>query len=134
MGKKSGKACKAVSPAPPDKAEDADMADPGKVAEIKAEQAKTKSGKYGSAKVKPHKPSTEKEKEEKKDELSWIEIELVDKEDKPVPGKMYKITLSDDSVIEGTLDGDGFARHDGIPKGTCKVTFPELDKNAWEKI
>jgi len=134
MGKKSGKACKVVSPASPDKAEDADLADPGKVAKIKAEQAKTKSGKYGSEKVKPHKPPTEEEKEEKKDELSWIEIELVDKEDKPVPGKMYKITLSDDSVIEGTLGSDGFARHDGIPKGTCKVTFPELDKNAWEKI
>jgi hypothetical protein len=134
MGKKSGKACKAVSPTSPDKAEDADMADPGKTAEIKAEQAKTKSGKYGSEKVKPHKPPTEEEKEDKKDELSWIEIELVDEEDKPVPGKTYKITLSDNSVIEGTLDGEGFARHDGIPKGTCKVTFPEFDKNTWEKI
>jgi hypothetical protein len=134
MGKKSGKACKVVSPTSPDKAEDADLADPGKMAEIKAEQAKTKSGKYGSAKVKPHKPPTEEEQEDKKDELSWIEIELVNEENKPVPGKMYKITLSDDSVIEGTLDGDGFARHDGIPKGTCKITFPEFDKNAWEKI
>jgi len=134
MGKKSGKACKAVLPSSPDKSEDADMTDPGKMAEIKAEQAKTKLGKYGSANVKPFKPPTEKEKEEKKDELSWIEIELVDEEDEPVPGKGYKITLSDDSVIEGTLDGEGFARHDGIPKGTCKVTFPELDKNAWEKI
>jgi len=134
MGKKSGKACKVVSPASPDKAEDADIADPGKMAKIKAKQAKTKSGKYGSTKVKPFKPPTEKEKEEKKDELSWIEIELVDEDDEPVPGKVYKITLSDGSVIEGTLDGEGFARHDGIPKGTCKVTFPELDENAWEKI
>jgi len=134
MGKKSGKACKAVSPTSPDKAEDADLADPGKMAEIKAEQIKSKSGKYGSTKVKPFKSPTEEEKEEKKDELSWIEIELVDEEDEPIPGEKYKITLSDDSVIEGTLDGDGFARHDDIPKGTCKVTFPELDKDAWEKI
>jgi len=134
MGKKSGKACKAVSPISPDKAEDADLADPGKMAEIKAEQAKNKSGKYGSEKVKPHKPPTEEEKEEKKDELSWIEIEMVDEENERVTGKNYKITLSDNSVIEGTLDDNGFARHDGIPKGSCKVTFPELDKNAWEKI
>ncbi len=134
MGKKSGKACKAISPTSPGKAEDADLADPGKMAEIKAEQAKNKSGKYGSEKVKPHKPPTEEKKEEKKDELSWIEIEMVDEENEPVTGKSYKITLSDNSVIEGTLDGNGFARHDGIPKGTCKVSFPELDKNAWEKI
>ena len=133
MGKKSGKAVKAVPPAAPKKPEDADLADPGKMAEIKAEQAETKSGKYGSEKVKPFKPPTEEEKEEKKEELSWIEIKLVDEEDEPVPGEKYKITLSDDSVIEGTLDGNGFARHDGIPKGNCKVTFPDLDKEAWEK-
>jgi len=134
MGKKSGKACKAVSPSSPDKAEDADIADPGKMAEIKAEQAKTKSGKYGSEKVKPHKPPNEEEKDEKKEELSWIEIEMVDEEDEPVPGEKYKITLPDDSVAEGTLDEKGFARVEGFEKGTCKVCFPDLDKDAWEKI
>ena len=126
MGKKSGKACKVVSPTSPDKAEDADLADHGKMDEIKAEQIKSKSGKYGSTKVKPHKPDEEK--------TSWIEIEMVDEEDEPVPGEKYKITLPDDTVAEGTLDNNGFARVDGIDPGTCKVTFPELDKDAWEKI
>ena len=134
MGKKCGSAGKAVPPAAPKKPEDADLADPGKMAEIKAEQAETKSGKYGSEKVKPFKPPTEEEKEEKKEELSWIEIELVDEEGEPVPGERYKITLPDDSVIEGTLDENGFARIDGIPKGDCKVTFPSIDKKAWEKL
>lgn len=134
MGKKSGKAGKAVAPAAPKKPEDADIADPGKMAEIKAEQAKTKSGKYGSAKVKPFKPPTEEEKEEKKDELSWIEIEMVDEEDEPVPGEKYKITLPDDSVAEGTLDEKGFARVGGFEKGTCKICFPDIDKEAWEKV
>lgn len=130
MGKKSGKAGKAVAPTSPDKAEDADVADPGKVAEIKAEQAKTKSGKYGSEKVKPHKPP---ETEEEADKKSWIEIELVDEDDEPVPGEKYKVTLPDDSVAEGTLDDKGFVHIDGIEPGTCKITFPELDKDAWEK-
>jgi hypothetical protein len=134
MGKKSGKAGKAVPPAAPKKAEDADVADPGKVAEIKAEQAKTKSGKYGSQKAKPFKAPTEDEMEHKKEELSWIEIEMVDEEDEPVQGEKYKITLPDDSVAEGTLDENGFARVEGFEKGTCKVCFPELDKEAWEKI
>lgn len=126
MGKKSGKAGSPVSPAAPDKAEDADIADPGKVAEIKSEQIKTKSGKYGSEQVKPHKPDEEK--------TSWIEIEMVDEEDNPVPGEKYKITLPDDSVAQGTLNEKGFARIEGIESGTCKITFPELDAEAWEKI
>jgi hypothetical protein len=134
MKPKSGKAGKAVTPAAPEKAEDADNADPGKVEEIKAEQINSKSGKYGSQKVKPFKPPTEEEVEEKEEQLSWIEIELVDEEDEPVPGKKYKITLPDDSVAEGTLDDKGFARVKGFEKGTCKVSFLELDKEAWEKI
>jgi len=134
MGKKSGKAGKAVSPAAPTKPEDADIADPGKMAEIKAEQLETKSSKYGSEKVQPFKPPTEEEKEEKKEELSWIEIELVGEDDEGIPGEKYKITLPDDSVAEGTLDEKGFARVEGFEKGTCKVCFPDLDKEAWEKI
>lgn len=131
MGKKKGKAVKAVPPAAPAKVDDADLADPGKMADIIAEQVKKQTGKYGSTPVKPFKPPTEEEAED--EELSWIEIEMVDEEDEPVPGEKYRITLPDETVAEGTLDGEGFARHDGIPKGNCKVTFPELDKDAWEK-
>ena len=134
MGKKSGNAGSPVSPAAPDKVEDADIADPGKIAEIKAEQIEKKEGKYGSTPVKPHKPPTEEEKEEKKEELSWIEIEMVGEDDEPIPGEKYKITLPDDSVAEGTLDEKGAARVEGFEKGTCKVCFPDLDKEAWEKI
>jgi len=101
------------------------------MAEIKAEQKQTKTGKYGSTPVKPHKPPTTEEEAEEK---SWIEIEMVDEEDEPVTGEKYKITLPDDSVAQGTLDNNGFARVDGIDPGTCKITFPELDKDAWEMI
>ena len=124
MGKKSGKAGSPVSPAAPDAAEDADVADPGKVAEIKAEQKETKTGKYGSEQVKPHKPDEEK--------TSWIEIEMVDEENEPVPGEKYKITLPDDSVAQGTLDDKGFARVDGIDPGNCQICFPDIDKYQWE--
>lgn len=128
MNPKSGKAGKAVSPAAPSSAEDADDADPGKVAKVKKEQAESGQGKYGSTKAKPkakpHKPDEEK--------TSWIEIELVDEEDNPVPGERYEITVPDGTVASGTLDENGFARVDGIDPGTCQVTFPELDKSAWE--
>ena len=119
-----------VPPAEPDVAQDADQADPGQVEQVKAGQRESKSGKYGSSPAKPYKPpETQEEAEQKK---SWIEIEMVDEDDKPVPGETYRITLPDDSVAEGTLDGEGCARIDGIDPGTCKVTFPKLDQEAWE--
>lgn len=133
MNPKSGKAIDPVKPTAVEKALEADVADPGVVEKVKSEQIQTKAGKYGKEPVKPFKPSTGEasEEEEKK---SWIEIELVDEADQPVAGQRYEITLPDGSVAKGTLDAHGFARIDGIDPGTCEVTFPDLDKQAWEKI
>jgi hypothetical protein len=66
--------------------------------------------------------------------IVWIEIELVDEEGQPVPGEAYRVELADSSVMEGSLDLRGKARFDGIKQGNCKVTFPNLDKEAWEKL
>jgi hypothetical protein len=130
---KSGSAGSAVSPADPAEAQEADVADPGEVEEIKAEQRQTKAGKYGTEKVKPHKPPQTEEEKAKKP--SWIEIEMVDEADKPVTGMAYRITLPDgETVADGTLDEKGFARVDGIEPGSCKITFPQLDQDAWEKL
>ena len=132
MGKKSGKAGRAVSPIEQEAAEDADVADPGMAAKVKEEQIKQQKGKYGSKPVKPHKaPETEAEKEKRN---SWIEIELVGEDDQPIPGERYRITLPDGSVAQGSLDQNGFKRVDGFEEGTCKVCFPDLDKEAWENI
>lgn len=64
----------------------------------------------------------------------WIEIELIGEDDKPIPNEKYKIILPDGSVKEGQLDRDGWARVESDPRGDCEVTFPELDKEAWEFI
>jgi len=130
MNPKSGKAGSSVDPTEPKKAEEADKADPGEVEQIKAEQLKKKSGKYGSEQTKPYKaPETKEEKEKKK---AWIAVEMIDEEKNPVPGLRYKITLPDDTVAEGTLDDKGYAKVEGIEPGSCKITFPDLDKEAWE--
>jgi hypothetical protein len=64
---------------------------------------------------------------------TWIEIVLVDEKGHPVPGVHYSIHVpGSQSPHEGTLDEQGLARVDGIDPGTCKVTFPELDKDFWE--
>jgi hypothetical protein len=62
----------------------------------------------------------------------FVAIQMVDAEGKPVAGEDFKITLPDGTVQEGTLDTKGKARIDGLDPGTCKVTFPNLDKDSWE--
>ena len=131
MNPKSGKAGSLVKPAAPREPFEADQADPGQVEQYKAEQVQSKSGKYGSTPVTIHKPP--QTPEEKTQKNSWIEIELVDEEDNPVPGEAYRIGLPDGSVAEGTLDEKGFARIEGIEPGACSITFPNLDQDAWEK-
>jgi len=130
---KSGNAGSLVQPAAPDEAFDADSADPGEIAEIKAEQLESKKGKYGSEPVKPFTKQDEKQGQDDP-KKSWIEIEMVDEEDGPVSGEKYEIKLPDGKVSKGTLDQNGFARVDGIDPGTCQITFPDLDKEAWEKL
>ena len=71
--------------------------------------------------------------EEAQEEKSWIEIKLVDENNDPVPGERYRVETPDGKISEGTLDQNGFARVNHIKPGTCKVTFPKLDKDAWEK-
>ena len=128
----TGTPCSLVPPTSPKDAEEADKADPGEMAQLKAEQIQTQQGKYGSTSMTPFNPSKPPASGEEK-KPHWIEIKLVDTEGNPVPGEKYKITLPDGSTVaEGTLDGKGFARVDGIDPGTCKVTFPNLDQSVWK--
>ena len=62
---------------------------------------------------------------------SWIAIELIDEEGKPVSGESYQITLPDGSNVQGTLDDKGRAKVSGFDPGSCKITFPNLDKDVW---
>lgn len=70
--------------------------------------------------------------EEPKQKKSWIEILLVDLEGNPVPGVRYRVTTPDGEVREGNLNEHGQAGYYQIDAGNCKVTFPDLDKEAWD--
>lgn len=63
---------------------------------------------------------------------SWITLELKDTAGTPVPGAAYRVTLADETVVEGQLDKNGKIRLEGIDPGTCKVCFPEWDTREWK--
>jgi hypothetical protein len=130
MSPKSGKAGSAVTPADPKTPQEADVADPGEVEKIKAEQQEKKKGKYGAESTKPHKATDDDQKKK----TSWIELKMVGEDGKPVTGEAYRVTLPDDTTAEGTLDEKGIARIEAIEPGTCRVTFTNLDKSAWEEL
>jgi type VI secretion system secreted protein VgrG len=68
-----------------------------------------------------------------KNKKHWIEIELLDQDNKPVPGEPYRVTLPDGTTLaEGTLNEKGQARVEAIDPGSCKVTFPKRDKRTWK--
>lgn len=74
-------------------------------------------------------PAPVKKEEEKK---AWIEIVLVDMDGNPMPGVRYIITPPSGEPKEGYLNEHGQGGYYEIEQGTCKVSFPDLDKDAWE--
>lgn len=40
--------------------------------------------------------------------------------------------MSDGTVWDSSTDDKGVGRVDGIDPGSCKISFPDLDKDAWE--
>lgn len=128
---KSGNSGSAISPVEAGKVLEADKADPGEVAKVKAHQHETKSGKYGTSPVNPHKPP--KSKEEKAKKKHWIEIILQNEAGKLIAGEEYQIILANGDVASGTLDEKGKARVEGIEPGQCHVKFPNLEDDQWRK-
>lgn len=77
-----------------------------------------------------HDPNNSDNKKKK----DWIEIELVDEEENPVPGERYCVTLPDGQTLaEGTLDSKGRARVECIDPGQCTIHFPKIDQTALER-
>lgn len=66
-------------------------------------------------------------------ELSWVDLEMVDEENNPVAGEYYELTDSSGRVKKGTLNAQGRAHLTVFP-GQCTVRYPHLDRDAWEQI
>ena len=88
-----------------------------------ADQASAASSKKGSASG----------KEASSDKKTWVEIELIDQECRPVRGVKVEVTLPDGKVTPGTLSDEGVFRVNNIDIASSKVTFPDLDGREWAR-
>jgi hypothetical protein len=105
---------------------DADSVQPGR------DVTYTRQEELGPGEVPPDQPGITSEPVQTERETSWIEIELVDEIGQPIPFERYQITAPDGETIrKGSLDQRGSA-HVPIPEeGICRISFPDLDAEAW---
>ncbi len=61
----------------------------------------------------------------------WIEVVVVGDKGEPIPNVKYVITLGDGKPVEGKTDADGKLYMEELPPGNCKLSFPDLDDDAW---
>jgi hypothetical protein len=126
-----GQAGSLVPPMKPKATHEADKADPGQMEEIKQQQIQQGTGKYGLIPLPVHKPAPRNQPGSPPQH--WIQVQLVDESGQPVPGERYRVETPNGSVAEGSLDAKGQARIEGLEPGTCKVSFPDRDQDAWRK-
>lgn len=61
----------------------------------------------------------------------WIAFRLVDQRGRPVADRRYEMLRPDGEVDSGVTGGSGWVRLKPIPSGTCELTFPEIEEEAF---
>ncbi|MBS1139615.1 MAG: Rhs element Vgr protein [Proteobacteria bacterium] len=68
---------------------------------------------------------------------NWIEVAHRDADGEAFAGQGYKIHFEDGSIVSGKLDGNGFARHENVPKVAQYVEYElreSLADQPWDKF
>ncbi len=131
----SGSAGALVSPISAAAAVKAENAKPGSASSSSAAGAGSSSSPAGSpsppnpnANAPTHDPNSD----ENKDKEHYVAVELVDDAGQPVAGRPFEVKLPDGSVYTGTTDEKGKGRVEHVDPGSCDISFPDLDQDAWE--
>jgi type VI secretion system secreted protein VgrG len=104
------------TPTKPEEAAEADNDKPGRKMQLEKQSFERKKNKT-------------KEDPKKK---SWVIVGLDDEEGKPVTGEPFQLWQGDTLISSGTLNNKGRRKVNGIDPGSYDLTFPKLDKDAWE--
>jgi type VI secretion system secreted protein VgrG len=134
----SGTACNLVSSVAPKLAQLPITTKPTDVAALLSQSPLSASGGSsagaGAGGGAPAGPRHDPTSDENKDKTHWVEVVLVDDAGQPLAGESYEIKLPDGSIATGTTDENGKGRVENIDPGSVDISFPELDKDAWEPV
>lgn len=61
-------------------------------------------------------------------ETTFVEFQLLNENDEPIPNEVYIITLPNGKETNGVLDEKGFVHLDDVPRGRCMIRFPALEE------
>lgn len=53
----------------------------------------------------------------------WIELRLTDEEGNAIGNRPYRVHCANGEIIEGTLDGNGYAKVENVPPGRTRVSY-----------
>jgi len=63
-----------------------------------------------------------------------IEVLFLGEDNMPLPGILVELQKSPEVTLLRRTAGDGIARFDGLPAGSYRAAFPELDRDAWKLV
>jgi hypothetical protein len=66
--------------------------------------------------------------------VHWIQVTVVDDEDRPVPNVAIELVLPDESVIRTQTSPFGVVHLPSVPAGKCSLSLPDLDGKAWARV
>jgi hypothetical protein len=64
---------------------------------------------------------------------AWVEVQMLDETRAPVPALECEVVGPNGEVHHGVTDENGIFRVDGVPPGSCQISFPALDGKVWKK-
>lgn len=68
------------------------------------------------------------------EQTSWIEVRLVDIDDRPLGGVDFDLQLVNGSTRRLRTNHLGLARVDGMPRGQCRFTLPPHHLDPWTRV
>jgi hypothetical protein len=64
---------------------------------------------------------------------TWVEMEVVDDDGRPMAGEAFTCMLPDGTIHQGSLDKNGRVRFDAIDPGNCAFSLPSLHGPDWRR-
>lgn len=69
------------------------------------------------------------------DAPTFVEFQLLDASEQPVPNERYRVELPDGAIREGRTDSEGVARFEPVPDmGVAYIQFPDREDPEWRLL